>query len=175
MLGRFEDRTSGGFFFTSHDHEQLIQRTKPGHDNATPAGNGVAALALTRLGHLLGEPRYLDAAERTLALFAPHFEAQPSACTTLLKALEEHLEPPTTVVLRGPADALPPWRSALEGAYRPRVVGLTIPAGVTDLPPTLAHPQTERVNAWICRGVNCLPPVADIERLPALLESDAAG
>jgi uncharacterized protein YyaL (SSP411 family) len=27
MLARFEDRNHGGFFFTSHDHEQLIQRT----------------------------------------------------------------------------------------------------------------------------------------------------
>src|SRR5690606_11430619 len=50
MLERFEDRNAGGFFFTSHDHERLIQRTKPAHDNATPAGNAVAAVALQRLG-----------------------------------------------------------------------------------------------------------------------------
>ena len=62
LLDHFEDRGAGGFFFTSHDHEQLILRPKPGHDNATPSGNGVAALALTRLGHLLGETRYLRAA-----------------------------------------------------------------------------------------------------------------
>ena len=42
----------GGFFFTSHDHERLFHRTKPGHDNATPSGNGVAAGALIVLGHL---------------------------------------------------------------------------------------------------------------------------
>jgi hypothetical protein len=92
-----------------------------------------------------------------------------------LKTLEEHLVPPTTVVLRGPADALPPWRAALEAGYRPRVVGLAIPAGVRDLPPTLAHPEPERVNAWICRGVKCLPPIDELERLPVLLDSDAAG
>jgi hypothetical protein len=39
-------RERGGFWFTSHDHEPLIQRMKPVHDNATPAGNGLAALAL---------------------------------------------------------------------------------------------------------------------------------
>ena len=53
-LARFEDRDAGGFFFTAHDHEVLIHRPKTGHDNATPAGNGVAAFALQRLGHLLG-------------------------------------------------------------------------------------------------------------------------
>ena len=54
LLDQFEDRAHGGFFFVSHDHERLIHRAKIGHDNATPAGNGIAALALGRLGHLLG-------------------------------------------------------------------------------------------------------------------------
>ncbi|HEY3328123.1 MAG TPA: thioredoxin domain-containing protein, partial [Novimethylophilus sp.] len=34
LLARFEDTQSGGFFFTSHDHESLIQRPKAPHDNA---------------------------------------------------------------------------------------------------------------------------------------------
>jgi uncharacterized protein len=70
LLARFEDKAQGGFFFTAHDHEPLIHRPKPGHDNATPAGNGIAAQALATLGHWLGEPRYLAAAERTVRAFA---------------------------------------------------------------------------------------------------------
>ena len=64
LLAQFEDPERGGFFFTSHDHEKLIHRPKPGHDNATPSGNGIAVLSLQRLGHVLGETRYLEAAER---------------------------------------------------------------------------------------------------------------
>jgi uncharacterized protein YyaL (SSP411 family) len=175
MLERFEDRAEGGFFFTSHDHEALIQRTKPGHDNATPAGNGIAALALTRLGHQLGEARYLPSAERALALFGPHLQSHPGACTTLVQALEEQLQAPTIVVLRGPQTRLGAWCEAVDAAYRPGVYALAIPNGTGVLPPTLAHPETDAVNAWICRGVNCLPPLADIERLPALLAADAPG
>ena len=48
----------------------LIHRPKPGHDNATPSGNGVAAQALIALGHLAAEPRYVDAGERTVRLYA---------------------------------------------------------------------------------------------------------
>ncbi|HEY5720059.1 MAG TPA: thioredoxin domain-containing protein, partial [Gammaproteobacteria bacterium] len=59
LLARFEDPAGGGFFFTASDHEALITRPKPFGDDATPTGNGVAARALGRLGHLLGEPRYL--------------------------------------------------------------------------------------------------------------------
>jgi uncharacterized protein YyaL (SSP411 family) len=83
LLERFEDWQRGGFWFTSHDHERLFHRTKPGHDNATPAGNGVAACALISLGHLAGEPRYVDAAERTLRLFAPMLAEQPGGSSTL--------------------------------------------------------------------------------------------
>ena len=57
LLERFQDRDQGGFFFTADDQETLIQRPKPLGDEATPAGNGVAARALLRLGHLLGELR----------------------------------------------------------------------------------------------------------------------
>jgi len=66
MLARFEDKQLGGFFFTSDDHEALIHRSKSFSDDAIPAGNGIAARALIRAGYLLGETRWLEAAERTL-------------------------------------------------------------------------------------------------------------
>ena len=88
VLDRFQD-TAGGFFFTSDDHEQLIQRPKPGHDDATPSGNGIAARVLARLGHLLGEARYTEAAERTLKALWPSVENTPYGHTSLLAALEE--------------------------------------------------------------------------------------
>src|SRR5207253_4819205 len=66
VLKHFADEGAGGFYFTSDDHETLIHRMKSFSDDATPSGNGVAASVLLRLGNLLGEPRYLAAAERTL-------------------------------------------------------------------------------------------------------------
>ena len=66
-LCRFEARERGGFWFTAHDHEALMQRSKPFSDDSQPAVNGVAMVRLGRLGHLLDESRRLEAAERTLA------------------------------------------------------------------------------------------------------------
>ena len=57
LLDRFEDRERGGFWFTAHDHEALMHRSKSFSDDSLPAGNGVAAAWLGRLGHLLGETR----------------------------------------------------------------------------------------------------------------------
>ena len=76
-LEHFEDREGGGFFFTSDDHETLIHRSKAFSDDAIPSGNGVGAFVLQRMGHLLGEPRYLQAAERTLRAAWPMLEKFP--------------------------------------------------------------------------------------------------
>jgi uncharacterized protein YyaL (SSP411 family) len=161
MLEQFEDREQGGFFFVSHDHEKLIQRTKTGPDNATPSGNGIAAIALQRLGHLVGEPRYLAAAERALKLFYPLMERQPSACSSLLVALEEWLRPPQTVILRGPERDIIDWHRELAPEYRPDTMVVAIPSQAEGLPPALDKPATDNVNAWVCRGVTCLAPITD--------------
>ena len=78
LLGHFEDPESGGFFFTADDHESLIHRSKPFADDALPAGNGIAACALGRLGHLVGERRYLDAAERSIRMGWKSIERLPT-------------------------------------------------------------------------------------------------
>src|SRR5205814_6709492 len=109
LLARFEDPAGGGFFFTSHDHEALIHRPKPGHDNATPAGNGIAAQALTTLGHWRSEPRYLDAAERTVRAFARELGREPTGFASLLIALDGCATPPMTVLLRGDATTCAAW------------------------------------------------------------------
>jgi uncharacterized protein len=93
LLEHFEDKTDGGFYFTANDHEALIHRPKPGHDNAMPGGNAAAALGLVRLGRLLGRDRYLDAAERTLRLFSSHVAQSGGGTATMLMALEEVLAP----------------------------------------------------------------------------------
>src|SRR6185312_14788475 len=101
LLRHYLDDRAGGFFFTSDDHEQLIHRPKSFADDATPAGNGVAAFALQRMGYLLGEPRYLEAAEGVVRAGWAVMEKYPQGHTSLLIALEELLHPPETVVLRG--------------------------------------------------------------------------
>jgi uncharacterized protein YyaL (SSP411 family) len=165
LLEHFEDRGSGGFFFTSHDHEQLILRPKPGHDNATPSGNGVAALALTRLGHLLGETRYLRAAEATVRLFYPAMVQHPAGFATLCTALAEVLEPTQTVVLRGPRQLLREWQQALSRTYLPDTLTLALDSAAQALPRPLDKPAGATVNAYLCRGVNCLAPVRDLDEL----------
>ena len=172
LLERFADEAHGGFFFTSHDHERLIHRPKEGADNATPSGNGVAALALNRLGQLLGEPRYVDAASRCIAAFYPGLRDHPAGFATLAIALEESLAPPTVVVVRGARPAVRSWLRELLPAYRPStlLLGIEHPSE-GPLPPALDKPAgPQAVNAYVCRGVTCLEPVATLDALRGLLD-----
>jgi uncharacterized protein YyaL (SSP411 family) len=161
LLAHFEDPDAGGFFFTSHDHETLVSRPKPGYDNATPSGNGVAAFALQRLGHLLGEARYLEASGRCLRLFHTHLTQQPIAYPTLLAVLDEALLPPRVILLRGPAAAVREWTAALAPKLAARDLLLALPNGL-NLPASLAKPEADRPTAWVCSATACQPPLTDL-------------
>ena len=165
LLDQFEDKENGGFFFTSHDHEKLIHRAKPVHDNATPSGNAVAARALQRLGYLTGNMAYSAAAERVLKLFYPQAEQRQGGFSSLMGVLTEHLEPPETVILRGLADQILPWNQALARLFAPHRMVLAIHAGTQNLTENLAKPVHDAVNAWVCRGVTCLSPITDLQEL----------
>jgi len=166
LLEQFHDPDAGGFWFTGRDHEPLIARPKPLGDESMPSGNGVAAWALQRLGHLLGEPRYLDAAAGTLRLAAEFIRRLPSAHGTLLCALDEYLDPPETLIIRADADLLDDWQAAAQRDYRPRRLVLAIPNSRHDLPGALAGMKPGAgPRAYRCRGTHCEPPV---ERLADL-------
>ena len=170
LLDGFEDKDRGGFFFTAKDHEVLMHRSRPFADESLPAGNAIAALALNRLGHLLGETRYLDAAERALgAGWAPMSEF-PHGHAALLNALEEYLHPPVIVVIRGDTDAARDWARQLDGLYTPRQLVYAIPANATKLPGALAdRAPREATTAYICEGTRCSAPVATVAELATAL------
>jgi uncharacterized protein YyaL (SSP411 family) len=178
LLSHFEDQQHGGFYFTADDHERLLHRPKPVTDDAMPAGNGIAAFALQRLGHLLGEHRYVLAAERTLQTCWPGIQRMPYAHATLLLALDEHLQPPTTVVIRADGEHLDQWRRGAVAGYRPNQAVYAIPSDDTDLPGILTERAAKSTAvAYVCHGTQCLPPVHTPEALNALLagHADSAG
>jgi len=172
LLAHFEDRESGGFFFTADDHEQLMHRSRSFSDEAVPAGNAIAAQALTRLGLLLGETRYLDAAAKTLRAAWPALQHYPHAHTALLVALEEHLEPPEIVIVRGERTEAESWRDELAKVYAPRRLVFAIAADASNLPSAIADKKAlPETAAYVCRGMTCSAPVRSLSSLVALTRS----
>ena len=178
LLDRFEDRERGGLWFTAHDHEALMHRSKSFSDDSLPAGNGVAAAWLGRLGHLLGESRYLEAAERTLVAGWAGLVEMPHAHGAMLTALEEFLEPPQTIVLRGRGESLERWRVRCAAPYAPRRYVVAVPDDAPALPGLLAAraplPGGETV-AYVCEGHRCDAPITAFEELEAALRPLEAG
>ncbi len=174
LLDKFYDDDNGGFFFTAHDHEELIYRPKPTMDDALPPGNGTAALGLMQLGHLLGETRYLDAAHNTLRWARAVMERMPAVHCTLLHALEDTVYVPEFIILRGPVNAMQTWPAQLQDGFTPWRRIYAIPYDDTQLIPAylprlVSAEQQAKVTAYVCSGLECSLPVDTVEDLKALL------
>ncbi len=132
-----------------------------------PSGNGVAAYALQRLGHLLGEQRYIDAADRALRNAWKAMDEYPHGHVTLLNALEENLTPPEIVVIRGAASDVERWRDSAGKLYAPSRLVFAVAETEEDLPGLLAERKAmdgETV-AYRCVGTHCELPVTSWEAL----------
>ena len=174
LLERFEDREVGGFWFTADDHEQLMHRPKPFADEAVPSGNGIAAYALQRLGFVLGEPRYLAAAEKTLRAGWQAIADYPHGNVSLLAALEEYLNEPEIIVIRGPQDDVERWNASASKYYAPRRLVFAIAEDSEQLPGALAERKAvdNETLAYRCLGTHCELPVTSYEALAAQMSGN---
>jgi hypothetical protein len=165
LLSQFEDAQAAGFFFTAADHEQLLHRSKTFSDDSLPSGNGVAAAVLSRLGLLLGELRYLDAAERTLQAGWPVLQQYPQAHMSLLNALEDFLTSTQIIIIRGDTAEAERWSTQIGALYAPGRMIFAIPRDTDELPPALAAKSPvgrAGAVAYVCTGMTCSAPLEDL-------------
>jgi uncharacterized protein len=94
----------------------------------------------------------------------------------LLQALEEMLEPPEIVILRGPEAVIEPWRRELATQYAPKRLVLAVPSGgaaetrEADLPAAFtSKPALSGGAAYLCRGSQCSAPLTSLSALTAEL------
>lgn len=92
----FWDQKEHGFFFTTHDHEQLIARTKNAYDAAIPSGNSISTLNLIELSERTHQSKYREYANQTLQLFGKTIKRYPGRCAQLVQAVGEYIESPLT-------------------------------------------------------------------------------
>ena len=183
LLSDFEDSNYGGFYFTSHQHEDLIQRLKSFSDDAIPAGNAIAALVLNRLGYLSGKPHYIDAAKNCLKSAWTSINQAPISHCALLNALSEYLTPPGILIIRSPAisatnsaaDNEKNWQQLTQQYYLPGTLVYTIPNDQT-LHQTLAEKGPGENNSYIaypCDGFLCHAAIKNLPKLKTYLENNS--
>jgi uncharacterized protein YyaL (SSP411 family) len=175
MIERFGDERLGGFFTTSHDHEELIARRKDVGDHPIPSGNSSAAFGLLRLAALTGERAYEDRALGAARLFSQPAADHPDAFGHLLQAIDFHLSSVREVALVAPPNggstpALDDLAGVVRSAHRPHVVLAGGPEG-SERPELLRQrPAVEgKAAAYVCENFACRAPVTEPEELQAAL------
>jgi len=165
LLAYFADQ-QGGFFFTASDHEKLIQRPKSWQDEAMPNGNAIASYSLYRLGLLLDETRYTNAAEKALASAAEILNQSPLYTPGALHLLQDIHQPPMLVIISGKTNLINQWRKKLIDEIRPDRLFFFIDNKTTGLPDSLAGKITKNdIGATICYHFFCHPPLDNFNQL----------
>ena len=165
------DSAGGGYFFTADDAEALIIRTKSAHDNATPAGNSVAAMVNARLYYLTGKDAYRKRAEDVVRTFAGEVGKNFFPLSTLFNA-SELLQSAQQIVIVGKrgepeTDAL--LRAAFAAPAMNRVLSVVAPGEA--LPASHpAHGKGQmggKATAYVCAGPTCSLPITEAANLTA--------
>ncbi|HYX44320.1 MAG TPA: thioredoxin domain-containing protein [Acidimicrobiales bacterium] len=161
MLELFWDDRNGGLFTTGSDAERLVTRSKDILDGATPSANGAAAVALQRLGALVGDDRYRERAEAIVDLVSDPVRRHPAAFSHLLGAVELGSSPIVEVAVMGD-------RRDLVAAVQQRWLPNAVLAWGEPYPSPLFEGRREGL-AYVCRNYSCQAPVDRVEELVAQL------
>jgi uncharacterized protein YyaL (SSP411 family) len=184
MIARFYDATSSAFFDSEPSAGQkfgvLATPRKPVQDSPTPAGNPMAAIALTRLHHYTGDAAYLEKAKDTLEVFAGVAGQFGIFAATYGIAVAQFLESPSQVVVIGDDDAANQLLAAANASFAFNKSTLRLApnqAVAENLPPVLAAtiPHLPQLNAGksfavVCSGFTCQPPIFEPAELKRAIQ-----
>ncbi|WP_347246180.1 thioredoxin domain-containing protein [Thermogutta sp.] len=170
ILEQFRDPQSGAFFMTTPDHPHLLCRQLDYFDNPTPSGTALTVELLLRLGHLLGETRFLAQAEQALAGLSGWMQRAPMGVGHALLCLQTLAVGWTSWVfcLRGTpqlSGELPHFVHEYFRRYIPASV--TAMDGANEHPAGSLHerifhdrePIDGQATLYLCQGSQCRPPV----------------
>jgi len=176
MSKLFEDNESGGFFFTSKDHEKLIVRKKMSQDGAIPSGNSIAVLSLLRLSRISGEGVFEKMAEKTMKVFSHILDSAPAALHMMLVGLDFYLDTPMEIVLSGDLESedSKEMLNVIHSVYLPnKVLAFNSIDGSKKLSlPILKDksPIDNNATVFLCENYACKLPMVDPEVVRKSLE-----
>ncbi len=163
MIAEFWDPETGGFYFTSNDHEELIVRSKDFFDNATPSGNSVAADVLLKLARFTGDSKYERYATNVLRLAASQVRRFPQGFGRALSTMEFYLGKKREFVIVGPRGN--ELEKMLRSRYLPdSVMAFSTDAGVDGRSVNLLQGRAAvdgRATVYICENSVCGTPIID--------------
>ena len=174
----FHDSNGGGFFYTGHDAEKLIVRSKNANDGVVPSASSVAVLNLLRLSILLGREDLRDTAEQTMRTFERSL-ARGGLERMQWAALFYHEHPKEIAIVGDPSDSA--TQALVAEVYRNylpnKVVALGTPQealGENALPLLKRKTLVKgKPGAYVCKNYLCGRPVNAPDDLARQLEASS--
>lgn len=174
MLSKFSS-PDDLFYDAPVQYKDLLFRPRDIQDNATPAGNSLAASALLLLAAYQGEGSYRSRAERNLSLVQSLSVGHPTAFSNWLCAIDLALHDILEVaIVAEPGDNREtPLVDMLWSSYRPNVIAAIGPPSPENTIPALLNQRTllnGAPTAYVCQNFACLQPVNKPELFQKQLE-----
>ncbi len=171
MVDLFWEETSGQFYDTGTDHEQLVMRPRDITDNAIPCGSSMAVSVLLRLAVIKGDTRLAQIASTALRSMRSLMMRFPSAAGHWLGALDFYLSQPKEVVIVGsPADAA--TRDLASEVFRQYIPNRILLGSDGTAEPSEGLPMLAnrtmldgKATAYVCENYVCRLPVTDAPAL----------
>lgn len=178
MTELFGDESSGAFYLTGKDAEQLIAHSKPAYDGAVPSGNSVAALALLKLGRLTMEQRFTEQAIQLLDAFSGQLTQSPTSLSAMLIALDFWIGPTQEIVVAGDRQQTDTegMLKLIRSKFLPNTVVLLHETGksgeaIEKIVPFLKGQTAidDKGTVYVCKNYVCKQPVNEVDALETLL------
>ena len=170
----FWDEFGGGYYFTSHDDDPLIVRTRSIFDQTQPPANSVILGVLSRLFMATADSTYADRANRLIQSFAGEAARAFISASTFFNNLE-FLATGLQIVIVGPLNNTRTHElaAAVLGRSLPnRFMVVTAP----DQPLPQGHPahgktmENGQPTAYVCQRQTCSAPITNPVTLSQMLQ-----
>ncbi len=165
---RFGDERDGGWFSTTGKDASVLLRLKEDYDGAEPAAASVTVRNLLTLGHLIGDPRLVDRARRTLERYGPQIGRAVRVMPFMVANIVLWHGGGTQIVLAGPTrESLEPLervaaRRALPWAVLiPRHDDAAAARLAARMPWIAAMTPRGAATAYVCSDFTCQAPETD--------------
>jgi uncharacterized protein YyaL (SSP411 family) len=101
----------------------------------------------------------------------------PHGHVSLITALEEYLQHPETIIMRGEDEEISRWLTSAAKLYAPRRLIFAIPANTENLPGALSERKAKdgETIAYRCVGSQCSLPINSWEALAIELSESGPG
>jgi uncharacterized protein YyaL (SSP411 family) len=153
----YHDESTGLFYFTGDEDEELIARKSEIMDGVIPASNSVMAHNLKKLGLLFDEQEYLNISAQLLRNILPHLAKYGSAYSNWSSLLLNEVFGTYEVAITGAnAEA---FRIEMENNYIPNKIIL---GGTKGSLPLLRDKFNDTTQVFICKDKTCSLPVDNI-------------